>query len=98
MCRQTITCCTHISHSGPQPGWDPDIVAALEAAETSNTVEDELEDDFVTMVRLGESTLAVLGVCGFFPTLLRLTVVRLDFQSMSLSTWSKLTVVLHCCS
>ena len=38
--------------SGPQPGWDPDIVAALEAAETSNTLEDELEDDFVTMVRL----------------------------------------------
>lgn len=38
--------------SGPQPGWDPDIVAALEAAETSNTLEeDELEDDFVTMVR-----------------------------------------------
>ena len=43
--------------SGPQPGWDPDIVAALEAAETSNTLEeDELEDDFVTMVRLLPST------------------------------------------
>ena len=36
--------------SGPQPGWDPDIVAALEAAESSNTLEDELEDDFVAMV------------------------------------------------
>ena len=44
-------------YSGPQPGWDPDIVAALEAAETSNTLkEDELEDDFVTMVRLLPST------------------------------------------
>lgn len=54
MLSQTIRLlCVVAAHSGPQPGWDPDIVAALEAAETSNTLgdEDELEDDFVTMVR-----------------------------------------------
>ena len=71
--------------SGPQPGWDPDIVAALEAAETSNTLEeDELEDDFVTMVRL--FLYLVFNSILFFFCLLRLMVVRLDYQFMSQNT------------
>ena len=39
---------------GPQPDWDPDIVAALERVEVTSDPEDEeeLEDDFVLMVTL----------------------------------------------
>lgn len=40
------------SKSGPQPDWDPDIVAALERAELTSDPEEQLEDDFVLMVRL----------------------------------------------
>ena len=39
---------------GPQPDWDPDIVAALERVEVTSDPEEEeeLEDDFVLMVTL----------------------------------------------
>jgi len=40
------------SKSGPQPDWDPDIVAALESAELTSDPEEQLEDDFVLMVRV----------------------------------------------
>ncbi len=36
--------------SGPQPDWDPDIVAALDSAEVVSDAEDPLEDDFVLKV------------------------------------------------
>ena len=89
-----------LASSGPQPGWDPDIVAALEAAECSETVDDQLEDDFVTMVR-GDPCLqyctACTGVYYYCPNnniilhfLFRLMAVRLVFLSMSQNSLSEL--------
>ncbi len=36
--------------SGPRPDWDPEIVEALENAEVSSELDQELEDDFVMLV------------------------------------------------
>ena len=37
--------------TGPQPDWDPDIVAALDDPEMNFDLDDQLEDDFVLKVR-----------------------------------------------
>ena len=51
------------SKSGPQPDWDPDIVAALERAELTSDPEEQLEDDFVLMVRVTFYYGSVSGLC-----------------------------------
>ena len=35
---------------GPQPDWDPDIVAGLDNPDCNFDVDDQLEDDFVLQV------------------------------------------------
>ena len=36
--------------SGPQPNWDPDIVAALDNPDMNFDLDDQLEDDFILQV------------------------------------------------
>ncbi|XP_064383556.1 protein LTV1 homolog isoform X2 [Halichondria panicea] len=46
--------------TGPQPGWDPDIVAALEEAEMNGSeCEGDLDDDFVLLANSGEPGIPV---------------------------------------
>ena len=45
---------------GPQPGWDPDIVAALEEAEMNGSeCGGDLDDDFVLLANSGEPGIPV---------------------------------------
>ena len=50
-------CCSHFVNvfaSGPQPDWDPDIVAGLDDDFDFDNSENELEDDFVVQAMDGE--------------------------------------------
>ena len=48
------------SYPGPQPNWDPDIVAALEEAEINEGINTgDLDDDFVLQANAGEPGLPV---------------------------------------
>ena len=93
------------SKSGPQPDWDPDIVAALESAELTSDPEEQLEDDFVLMVRVtfllwkcsrvvfGEGSMCkhrLLGEGGLACLWQGLFLVTLQFD-----TWKVLVVIVH---
>ena len=47
-----ILCASSLSllSSGPQPNWDPDIVAALDNPDMNFDLDDQLEDDFILQV------------------------------------------------
>lgn len=48
LCLINAPCC----QLGPRPDWDPDIMEALENAEVSSEPDQQLEDDFVMLVRI----------------------------------------------
>ncbi|XP_003737992.1 protein LTV1 homolog [Galendromus occidentalis] len=51
-----------LTHAGPQPDWDPDIMAALDDdAVGSVEAEDALEDDFVALASGGANLIEDLG-------------------------------------
>jgi len=93
------------SKSGPQPDWDPDIVAALERAELTSDPEEQLEDDFVLMVQVifliwevfqvlfGEGSMCkhrLLGEGGLACLWRGQFLVALRFD-----TWKMLMVIVH---
>lgn len=50
-----------LSHVGPQPDWDPDVMAALDDDAIDVTSGDELEDDFVALASGGVDAIEDLG-------------------------------------
>ena len=40
----------HSLSKGPQPDWDPDIVASLDNPDLNFDLDDQLEDDFILQV------------------------------------------------
>lgn len=51
---------------GPRPDWDPDIVEALENAEVSSELDQQLEDDFVLLVSSSSSACVCLLIMRAF--------------------------------
>ena len=53
MCSSTV--------SGPQPDWDPDIVASLDNPDMNFDLDDQLEDDFVLQVSVSHYIMTILA-------------------------------------